>query len=196
MITQEKKETTQLNWSRSLFQRSQKNPNFHPFSSIFHYPPLASSIGTFKKPHHPPSTQECYTELLLQILWRALGPLPQANAHDSGEREEDTERDAQPPDGLHLVARRGIGTGPDEIVYFAHVGSDRGHEGRGAAACLGERGAVEVRERLADCDGDDDDGDQESGIEGGGDEEWEDAVPKENVRDGAIEDCYAGLEAC
>lgn len=62
-----------------------------------------------------------------------------------------------------------------------------------ATTILGECSAVEVGEGLADGDGDDDYSDEEGGVETGGDEEGEVAVPEEDVRDGTVEDRYTGL---
>jgi len=155
--------------------------------SVF-YPDLTA----FKHPHRPPSTNKHLPELLLNIS-TALRPLPQTHTHDTREGEQDAESNAQAPDGLHLVANSSVRAGPLEIIDLAHVGADGRHEGLGAAAGFGERGAVQVGQGLADGDGDNDDGDEEGGVEGRGDQEREDEVPEEDVGDGAVEDGDAGL---
>ncbi|KFY28195.1 hypothetical protein V493_03058, partial [Pseudogymnoascus sp. VKM F-4281 (FW-2241)] len=86
-------------------------------------------------------------------------PLPQQRAHSRRKRKEDAKRNTQTPNTLHLVASQTIGASPDEVIHFAHIGAYGREEGFCAAAVLGERGAVEVGEGFADCDGDDDDGD-------------------------------------
>lgn len=131
---------------------------------------------------------------LLEIRESTPSPLPQQRAHCRRQSKKNTESNAQAPNTLHLVASQTIRARPDEIIYLSHISTDRRQEGFSAPAILGEDLAVEVGEGLADGDGDDDDGDEEGGVETSCDEEGEVAIPEEDVGDGAVEDCYAGLE--
>lgn len=86
--------------------------------------------------------------------------LPETDRYDTADSKENAERDAEAPGGLHLVACSLGGAGPDPVVDLGHVDSDGIKEGRGGAG-VWKSGAVEVGERFADCDGDNDDCDQE-----------------------------------
>ena len=122
---------------------------------------------------------------VLNILRRAhnLQLPPQTNTNHGAKRKQNAQGNAQTPDTLQLETGRLGRAGPDPVVDLAHVLAYGGEEGGGAAAGVGQGGAVEVREGLADCDGDDDDGDEDGGVEGGGDEEGEHGVPVEDVGD-------------
>ena len=76
-----------------------------------------------------------------------------------------------------------------------HVFADAVHKSSGVAAVAGQGGTVEVRERLADRDGDDDDGDQDGRVEAGRNVKREDIIVVEDKGDDAVEDGDAGLAA-
>ena len=109
------------------------------------------------------------------------------------------ERDTQTPDRLRLQARGLRHAHPSTVVDLAPVLVDtvpqrHGEVVRGAHVVRGADGlAVEVRERLADGDGDDDQSDEQQAIDDGGDEEREDVVEEEDECDNAVDDCYACL---
>lgn len=58
---------------------------------------------------------------------------PKANADHPAESKKNAKRNAETPDGLHLVTSRLASSGPDPVVYFAHVHADRVKEGGGGA---------------------------------------------------------------
>ncbi|KFY06276.1 hypothetical protein V492_08092, partial [Pseudogymnoascus sp. VKM F-4246] len=147
-------------------------------------------------PTSPKRPESSLPALLLEISEPPPRPLPQQRAHRRRKRKKDAKRNAQAPNTLHLVTSQTVRASPDKVIHLPHIGANRRQEGFSAAAVLGESGAVEVGEGLADGDGDDDDGDEEGGVEAGCDEEGEVAVPEEDVGDCAVEDCYAGLRRC
>lgn len=147
--------------------------SFAPITSIFSLPFQRQENTPYPqnreyRSERPRDTQE---NLVLNILRRPhnLQLLPKTRTNHTTESKEDTKRDAKTPDGFQLEAGRLGGAGPDPVVDFTHVLADGGEEGGGASAVVGESGAVEVGEWLADCDGYDDNGDQDGAVECGGD---------------------------
>ena len=122
--------------------------------------------------------------------------VPHAHSADGAEGEEDAEGDAEAPDGLHLEAGGLGGAGPDPVVDLGHVVADGGEKGGGGAPGGGQGGTVEVREGLADGDGDRDDRDEDGGVQACGDEERENGVEVEDGGYGDVEDGDAGLRGC
>ena len=112
--------------------------------------------------------------------------LPQAHADNATKSKEDAKCDTQTPDALHLEARGAVSTRPYEVIDLAHILADGLDECVGVAAGFGESGTVEIGQRLADGDGDDNNCDQESRIQSGGDQEWEKGIQVQNVGDGAV----------
>ena len=98
---------------------------------------------------------------------------------------------AQTPNRLHLQTSRLRGRDPRAVDHFPtlaveHVGQ-RGREGQ----CGGARAnglTLEEGERFADRDGDDDQGDEEEAVAGGGDQIGEHAVHEEDEGYGTVED--------
>jgi hypothetical protein len=110
------------------------------------------------------------SSVILNILSRRKNHLssPEANADHPAEGKKNAKRDAQTPDGLHFIASGLASSGPDPVVYFAHVHADRVKEGWSGAGRR-ESGTVEIGEWFSDCDSDDDYGDEDGWIETSGD---------------------------
>lgn len=94
-------------------------------------------------------------------------------------------RNTQPPNRLHLQTGGLGGASPGRIIELAAVADTAAEGGGEGVGRLGHVGgtddwAVEVGERFADGDGDDDEGNEEEGVEDGVEEEGEDVVDHED----------------
>lgn len=150
-----------------------------------------------EKPKQAPELRkECPRESSVLNILRSTNNLqlsPQTRTNHAAESKQDAKGDAETPDRLQFEAGSLRSSSPHPVVDFTYVLTD-GSEERGCAAPgIGEGRAVEVGERFADCDGDDDHGDEDRGVEGGGDQEREHAVPVEDVGDYYVEGSYDGL---
>ena len=86
--------------------------------------------------------------LALNILWRRPRSLhllasPHTSRTNRRESEKHTERNTQPPNGLHLKTSSLARTRPNEIVQLPHILA-HGIQERGRGPSGGESGAVEV----------------------------------------------------
>ena len=124
--------------------------------------------------------------------------IPHARGASSAKSKQDAQSDTEAPDSLHLETG-GLGSaGPHPVVDAGHVGADGVQEGDGGRGGVGggQGGAVEVREGLADNDGDHDHGDEHGAVECGGGEEMEHGIKVEDGGYGDVEHGDAGLRGC
>jgi len=128
---------------------------------------------------------------------------PQTNTADTGEGKQDTESDAQTPDRLHFQTVR-LGrsypvTVTDIPAFFGEPVCQCSSEsvcGRIGTGNIPNHVAFEVRERLADNDGDNDDSDQQERIHSRIDKKWENSIHEEDKGDGAVHHSNAGHADC
>lgn len=118
-------------------------------------------------------------------------------------RKNSPKSNTQPPNSLRLDTNRFGSPNPRNII---NPPTDAGNITRKSRrkrirrrvliSQIGQRRALQVRERLADDDGDDNQGDQKQCVENCAGEEWEDVVYVEDCGDYAVDCCDAGLWDC
>lgn len=147
-----------------------------------HSPPKESSIL---------SARDCSHNAL---CWSCLCLLPQAGAAYTGEGEKDAQSNTQSPDALHLKASSLASSRPGPVVDLAHVQPDTVHEGVRVSPGGAKSLAVEIRQRLADRDSNNNDGNKHEPIHSSVDKKGKEVVVVENVGDGAVKHSNTSLK--